>query len=123
MGPQETVRALLEARAAHDAARVAELIDDSLSWTTPKGKTYGRAEIEDYLSEDESWYVMVFSRELRELRPLDGERVLALYDQVYTWPEDGLENRVAAGAVFTVRDGRVVEAHTFLDAGKAEALA
>lgn len=123
MTPEETVRALLDARAARDAPRIAELLDDELRWTTPKGRTYARAEIEPHLSENESGEGMHFARELREVRALGDGRVLALYDQVYAWPEDGLENRVPAGAVFTVRDGRVVEAVTFLSAEKAQAAA
>jgi ketosteroid isomerase-like protein len=117
---EATVRAFLEARAAHDAERVADLIDDSLRWTTPKGKTYSRAEIEEHLTEDESWESLTFARELRAVEPVDGERVLALYDQVYAW-DDGLEGRVHAGAVFTVRDERIVEARAFLNADKARA--
>ena len=127
MTAAETVRAFLDARAAHDAARVAELIDDDLAWTTPKGKTYSRAEIEEHLTEDESFQSMRFTRELREVEPLDSidgaasrdVRVLALYDQVYTW-EDGLQNRVPAGAVFTVRGGKIVAARAFLNAQKAQ---
>jgi ketosteroid isomerase-like protein len=119
----EVVRAFLAARAARDADRIAALLDDSLRWVTPKGAEYDRAAIEAYLSEDENEGGMTLTREVREVEPLDGERVLALYDQVYAWPEDGLENRVPAGAVFTVRDGRIVEARTFLNAEKAKAAA
>ena len=121
MNAEETVRSFLDARAAHDATRIAELLDDSLRWVTPKGAEYDRAKIEPHLSEDESWEGMEFTRELRELEALGDDRVLALYDQVYAWPADGLENRVAAGAVFRVRDGRIVEARAFLDAEKAKA--
>jgi ketosteroid isomerase-like protein len=120
--PAETVRALLEARAARDAARLAEVLDDSLVWVTPKGGSYDRTTIEPALLQDESWDGMSFTRELWELEPLDDERVLALYDQVYRW-DDGLENRVPAGGVFRVRDGKIVEARTFLNADKARAAA
>jgi ketosteroid isomerase-like protein len=119
MSPEETVRALLDARAAHDAAQIAELLDDELVWVTPKGATYDRAAIEPTLSEQESHGELEFARELRHVEAVDGERVLALYDHVYTWVEDGLENRVPAGGIFRVRDGRIVEARTFLSAEKA----
>ena len=118
----DVVRTFLDARAAHDAARVADLLDDSLRWVTPKGVEYDRAGIEPHLSEDESWEGMRFARETRSVEELADGRVLALYDQVYRW-EDGLENRVTAGAVFRVRDGKIVEALTFLDADKARAAA
>ena len=115
------------ARAFADAAgtpAVLDLLDEDLEWTTPRGRTYDRATIGPELAEPEGYAELDVLREGHEYVEVSPTRALVLYDTIYRWKdEQGLANRVPSGAVFDVREGKIVRAQVFLDAEKARAAA
>ncbi len=124
MNGVETARALLEAAAARDSGKVADLAAPGAGWTTPRRRTYAITEVATEVVPREDEDGLTVTREGHRYEEPAPGRVLVLYETVYRWAGDeGLENRVPSGYVVEVGDGRVTGVRAFLDAEKAVAAA